>query len=298
MNRRSYPACWRAAGLAVSLAAAACGGDSGSPSVPPARVPTPAPTPIPDPAPTPDLLLPDDPSAVILEVWVHGGLLPPHYSLNLPPVSWLTAGGTLYLPHEPSPAWPPPLLSTIVETRMTAAELDAILGRIVAAGLPDAAEEHIPEPSGGVPEVLTVELIFRDTAGEHVIRVEALYVELDTHADPRVPHLRALLDLLEPFAEASEHFAQYPPERLQVITVFDAPPQDPQDRDERPWPLPDPPQWDEDRPFSCRVVGGAVAVELIEIFATAFQTTRWVHAEERIQLLARPLFPGEAGCRE
>ena len=74
MTRRRYPALLGVASLAASLVAAACGGDSGSPTAP-------APAPAPDPAPGPDLSLPDDPSAVVLEVWVHGGLLPPAYSL-------------------------------------------------------------------------------------------------------------------------------------------------------------------------------------------------------------------------
>ncbi|MCY4626138.1 MAG: hypothetical protein OXE58_01050 [Acidobacteria bacterium] len=72
MNQRSNPGPWRVAALASSLLVAACGGDSGSPSV------LPVPAPPPDSEPAPELLLPDDPSAVILEVWVHGGLLPPH----------------------------------------------------------------------------------------------------------------------------------------------------------------------------------------------------------------------------
>ena len=288
VNQRSNPGPWRVAALASSLLVAACGGDSGSPSV----VPVPAPPP--DSEPAPELLLPDDPSAVILEVWVHGGLLPPHYSLNLPPVSWLTAGGTLYLPHERLPIWPPPLLSTIVEAQMPAAELDAMLGEIVAAGLPAVASPEMLDPSTAVPEVLTVEFLFRDTAGAHVLRVAGIR---ESHTDPRVPHLRALLDLLEPFAQASEHLPQYPADRLQVISVFDAPRQDPGDRDERPWPLPDPPQRDGDRPFSCQVAEGEAAAGLIEVFATAFEATLWVHGEERVQLLARPLFPGETGCR-
>lgn len=293
MTRRRYPRLWRVAGLAASLVAAACGDDSGSPTAP-APAPAPTPAPAPDPAPGPDLSLPDDPSAVILEVWVHGGLLPPYYSLNLPPVSWLNAGGILYLPHDRPPIWPPPLLLTIVETQTPAAELRAMLGEIVAAGLPAVASPEMLEPTTAVPEVLTVEFVFRDIAGPHVLRVAGLR---EPHTDPRVPHLRALLDLLEPFAEASEHFARYPADRLQLITVFDAPPQDSGDRDERPWPLPDPPRRDEDRPFSCQVVEGVAAVRLIETFATAFETTLWVHGEERIQLLARPLFPGEPGCR-
>ena len=288
MNQWPYPGLWQVAGLTASLAAAACGGDSGSPSVPP------APAPAPDPAP-PDLLLPDDPSAVVLEVWVHGGLLPPEYSLALPPIYWLTAGGTLYFEGSPPPVAPPPLLVSLNETQLTAAQLEAALDEIAASGLPDASEEHIPEPGGGVPEILTTELIFRDTAGDHVIRVEGLYAGFDTHTDPRVPHLRTLLELFE---EATLDFTPYLGDRLQVITVFDmGPPFEPPDRDERPWPLPDPPQRDDDRTFSCQVFEGAVAAGLFDTFTTADEATRWLYGEERFELLARGLFPGEAGCR-
>ena len=293
MNRRRYPGWWRVAGLAASLAAAGCGGDSGSPTVPPAPAPTPAPAPAPDPAP-PDLLLPEDPSAVVLEVWVSGGLLPPEYSLDLPPIYWLTAGGTLYFEGSPPPIAPPPLLASLNETELTPAQLEAALEEIAASGLPEAGEEHIPAPPGQVPEILTTELIFRDTAGDHVIRVEGLFAGMDTHPDPRVPHLLALLEVFE---EAIVDFTPYLGDRLQVITVFDVPRYEPPDRDERPWPLSNAPQRDDDTRFSCRVFEGAEAAELFETFATAHETTRWLLGEQRFELLARALFPGEAGCR-
>ena len=289
MRGGPYPGPWPAVALAASLAAAACGGDSGSPSVPPAPAPPPAPTP--DPAPAPDLLLPDDPSAVLLEVWVHGGLLPPAYSLSFPPIYWLTAGGALYSEAPAPPVAPPPLLTGLRETSLTSEQLDTTLDEIVASGLPAVASEERLEPTSAVPEVLTVEFVFRDTAGAHVIRVDGLR---EPHTDPRVPHLRALLDLFE---EASVNSTLYVGDRLQVITIFDTPPLGPADRDERPWPLPDAPQRDDDRDFSCRVFEGAVAAGLIETFATASEWTRWLLGEERFELLARPLLPGEEGCR-
>ena len=184
----------------------------------------------PDPAPAPDLLLPDDPSAVVLEVWVSGGLLPPEYSLNFPPIYWLTAGGTLYSEGSPPPIAPPPLLASLNETELAPAQLEAALDEIAASGLPEAGEEHISAPSGLAPEILTTELIFRDTAGDHVIRVEGLHAGMDTHPDPRVPHLLALLEVFE---EAIMDFTPYLGDRLQVITVFDVPRSEPPDRDER-----------------------------------------------------------------
>ena len=257
--------------------------------MPPA--PTPAPAPAPDPAP-PDLLLPDDPSAVVLEVWVSGGLLPPEYSLNLPPIYWLTAGGTLYFEGSPPPVVPPPLLVALNETQLDAAQFEAALGEIAASGLPAVSSAETLEPTTAVPEVLTVEFVFRSTAGAQVIRVAGLR---GPHTDRRVPHLRALLD---GFEEATVDFTPYLGDRLQVITVFDVPPYEPPDRDDRPWPLPDAPQRDDDKRFSCRVYEGAVAAGLFEIFATAQETTLWLLGEERFELLVRPLFPGEAGCRE
>ena len=242
-------------------------------------------------------MLPDDPSAVVLEVWVSGGLLPPEYSRNFPPIYWLTAGGTLYSEGSPPPVAPPPLLASLNETELTAAQLEAALDEIAASGLPEAGEEHISAPSDLVPEILTTELIFRDTAGDHVIRVEGLFAGMDTHADPRVPHLLALLEVFE---EAKMDFTPYLGDRLQVITVFDVPRyrDEPPDRDERPWPLSNAPERDDDTRFSCRVFEGAEAAGLFETFATAHETTRWLLGEERFELLARALFPGEAGCRE
>ena len=127
-----------------------------------------------------------------------------------------------------------------------------------------------------------------------MIRVEGLFAGMDTHPDPRVPHLLALLEVFE---EAIMDFTPYLGDRLQVITVFDVPPSEPPDRDERPWPLSNAPERDDDTRFSCRVFEGAEAAELFETFATAHETTRWLLGEERFELLARALFPGEAGCR-
>ena len=286
MNQGPYRRFWRLAGLTVSLAAAACGGDSGSPSV------LPVPAPPPDSEPAPELLLPDDPSAVLLEVWVHGGLLPPAYSLHLPPIYWLTVGGTLYSEGPTPEIWPPPLLPPLRETGLTAAQLEAALGEIAAARLPAVTSVETLEPTAAAPEVLTVELVFRDTAGAHVVRVAGLR---EPHTDVRVAYLRALLD---GFEEAAGDSTPYLGDRLQVITVFDTPRLDPPDRDERPWPLPEAPQRDDGRDFSCRVFESPVATGLLETFAAAHRTTRWLLGEEHFELLARPLFPGEAGCRE
>ena len=89
---------------------------------------------------------------MVLEVWVSGGLLPPEYSLNFPPIYWLTAGGTLYSEGSPPPIAPPPLLASLNETELTAAQLEAALDEIAASGLPEAGEEHISAPPARYPK--------------------------------------------------------------------------------------------------------------------------------------------------
>ena len=283
----------RAATLVALLATIGCGGGSESPGVVPAPAPAPAPDPAPPPAPEPDLTLPDDPAAVILEVWLHIDGLPPEYRFYAP-FFWLTAGGALYTMGPTPEIWPPPLLPPLRETMLTAEEFDQALAGIVAASLPEAEEEHIPSPGGGMPGLPTTEILFRDIEGEHAIRVEGLTGGLGTHPDARVEFLVALLQGLE---AASEDSTPYAGDRLQVVVVFDPLPVEPMDRDERPWPLPDPPSREGGQRFSCHVVEGAVVAGLLEVFGTARETTRWIAGEETIGLFARPLFPGEAGCR-
>lgn len=272
------------AALCSLMALAACGGGSDPPTVPPR----------PGPAPPPDLNLPDDPDAVILEVWMHRGpIIQVEYSIGRPPRYWLTAGGGLTVEGPEPEIWPPPLLPNLLATTLDGADFAAALEDIAASTLPNVEDLTILEPTGFLADAPYTEFRFRDTAGVHVISVEGLFAV--QHRDPRALALKALA---EKFETATETAGAYRGDRVQVIVGFDVPLPQPEDRDDREWPLPEPPARTDDGTYPCHVFEGPTAAGLLELFGSARMTTRWVWEDERIFLSARELFPGEEGCRE
>ena len=282
--------------LSALVMLTACGGDSDAPTVPappPAPAPTPAPTPAPAPTPIPSL--PDDPAAVILEVWVHvGPEVMPEFQFGRPPQYWLTAGGDLYAEGPTLEIWPTRLLPNLLATVLDQADLAGVLEDIAASTLPEVDDLTITEPTGLLADAPLTEFRFNDAAGEtHVIWVEGFYA--GEHRDPRVASLKALVDKLETAAAVA---GAYRGDRVQVIVGFDIPLPQPEDQDDQQWPLQDPPVRTDDGAWPCLVFDGATGTRLLELFGNAHIATRWVWEEERIFLFARELFPGEEGCRE
>ncbi len=275
------------AALAGSLAVAGCDGGSDAPTAP-------LPPPTPPPPPPSGLQLPDDPAAVILEVWLHLG--PPlgiEFTLGRPPLYWLTAGGDLYVEGPTPEIWPYRLLPNLLATTLDEAVFAAALEDLAASTLPEVDDLTILEPTGMLADAPLTEFRFNDTAGNaHAIWVEGLFA--GAHRDPRVASLKALADRFETAAATA---GAYRGDRVQVIVGFDVPPPDPEDRNDLLWPLPEPPARTADGAFPCHVFEGATASRLLELFGNANHATRWVWEDERIFLFARELFPGEDGCR-
>ena len=278
------------AALGALLALAACNGGSDTPTVPPAPSPPPAPT----PPPSPGLSLPDDPSAVILEVRLHlGPEVSFEFAIGRPPLYWLTAGGDLYAEGPTLEIWPTRLLPNLLATALDEAAFTAALEDIAASTLPETDELHITEPTGLLMDAPVIEFLFRDTSGEHLISVEGLFAA--EHLDPRALSLKALV---EKFETAAAGAGAYRGDRVQVIVGFDLPLPQPEDQDDQQWPLPEPPARTDDGAWPCHVFDGATATRLLELFGNAHIATRWVWEDERIYLFARELYPDEEGCRE
>ena len=277
--------------LGVFLAGALAGGcdDAAGPTITPPPV---APTPDPPP-PDPGLRLPDDPGAVILEIWTGGGFVPIEFAVGAPPTHWLTAGGTLYSAGPILELWPPFLLPNLLVTELSDEQQTAVHAAIAAAGLPDASGDLIREPTGLLVDASTTEVVFRNLDGDHSVSVYGLGAR--SHTDPRVPLLEALLDEL---GGATEQAVPYRGNRVQVIVGFGMGLPDPQYRNDRPWPLPDPPGAMPDGGFACLVFEEDTALQLLEEFRSANIATLWRWNGEAIYLFARALFPGEPGCRE
>ena len=209
-----------------------------------------------------------------------------------PPVYWLTVGGTLYAEGPIQEIWPPALMPNLLETTVDNDAFDAVLEDIADSTLPDVDEVLIREPTGLLADGSITEFVLRDASGEHVIRVEGL--DAGAHTDPRVTSLTALMDKL---GDATESVAFYRGDRLQVIVAFGIAPPFPEDQDDRPWPLAEPPARTAEGGFPCHVFDGAEAARLQPLFAAASVATRWLWEDERLYLIVRELLPGEAGCR-
>ena len=231
----------------------------------------------------------------MLEVWNAGTFPRNEHWIGRPPIYWLTGAGYLYSEGPVAAIWPGFLLPNLQESAASEEGFNTVLRAIAASGLPGADEVRIPALPGPSAGASAIELIFHNEAGAHRIAVEGLYHREVVHTDPRVPPLRELLRELDAIVASGS--SAYRGDRVQVIVGFDLPLPEPGDRNDRPWPLPDPPARRADGSFPCHVFDGLTAAALLAVFGEANQATRWVWGEERLQLFPRPLLPGEPGCR-
>lgn len=278
--------------LAFALAAG-CGSDADpAPTAPP-------PPPEPPPAgPPPDTLdLPGDPDHFFLEIWEGPGFVPIEYSLGRPPRYGLTVGGDLFYEGPTIAIFPGPLLPNIRRGAIPDEDLASIIAAAAATGISQVEDdEEIRQPASGpiLADVPTLEVLLRDRQGSHWLRVEAF--GSIAHTDPRVVLIRGLMDLLDE-AAAGPGFDGYAGDRIQVYWAANAPPPDATVLNERPWPLPEPPDPDAGDGFHCRVYDGATAADLLALFETADHGARWDHGGTLHQILARSLLPREEPCQ-
>lgn len=281
-RRLARPLVGTALFLAV-LGLAACGGDSGTTP----RRPTPR------PAPPPPIALPDGDDTVWLEVEQDPGYILIEYALGRAPLYQLTVGGDLYFEGPTPSIFPGYLLPNLRHTRLD----DFAVARIRAAAaqlrLSGSDDEVITDLANIVADAPTTTVTQRDRTGEHRLSVYALY--FDEHTDPRVPLVKALLDLL---GSASDFLGseEWRGDRLQVWVLASEPFWEPDLATEEPWPLAEPPGPPGEP--DCRVFEGAERARLLAVFEPANHGYRWLHEGNHYQLLPRPLFPSEEGCAD
>ena len=292
MTRRPRTSAGVPALILASALAAGCG--AGADPAPTAPAPPPEPPPV---GPPPDTLdLPEDPGHFFLEIWEGPGFVPIEYSLGRPPRYALTVGGNLFYEGPTIAIFPGPLLPNIQHGRIPEEDVASIIAATAASGISQVEdEEEIRQPESGpiLVDVPTLEVLLRDRQGSHRLRIDA-FVSI-AHTDPRVLLIRDLLDLLDQ-ASVRPGFERYAGERIQVYWAANAAPPDAAVLNERPWPLPEPPDPDAGDGFHCRVYEGATAADLLTRFETADHGARWVHAGIPHQILARSLLPREEPC--
>ncbi len=190
----------------------------------------------------------------------------------------------------------PPYLVTDVSDLMP--DLEEILDRI---GIADITEEINDQGAAMVADASTTVLTYFDENGTHRYGVYAL--GFDPEAEAADPMVVALNDLMLTLQDASMSAAQtedYVSDRWQVVVNGDFVPGDPGvPEDVRPYPLEIAVEDFEQTSFGlpCTVLEDAEAEAAAAAFTDATQVTTWDTGSEQIQLLARPLLPGEDGCR-
>jgi hypothetical protein len=227
-----------------------------------------------------------------------GGFAPMEWILGRGPLYTLTTDGRLLSQGVVPAIFPGPLVLPYLVTQLTEGEMGQIRQMIGRMGLADMVDERDDSNSNFVADATTEVITYWDGAGTHRYSVYALGLDdgrgAKSQATETFAELRNILDSIAFGRETTP----YEPEKVRVIVGPGM--SDPEFFDLRDWPFPesDPTDWAGiDDTWSCRSFEGTH----LGLFTTATSVTRWksptaggIPAE--LQLLVRPLHPGEEDC--
>lgn len=237
---------------------------------------------------------PDD---VVLTISDEGGFAPVEMILGRSPRYVLQADGRLYAPGAVPAIYPGPMLTPIFVGQVDDATMQEIFALIDAAGLGDIdGRVDVDDATDKVADATTTVITYFDGTTEHTLSVYALGIAMETSEQAD-----AAADLVDAVDRANGSLAdatEYQPTKVEIRTGEGMSLADPEFRSTQPWPLAIAP---EEMPagehgWRCVVVEGPPATDLLEIFGAANQATVWDHEGTEYPLIARGLFPGEAGC--
>lgn len=233
----------------------------------------------------------------VLQITSEGGFVPVEVALSNGPRYTVLGDGRLIYQGVQIMIFPGPLVPPYMVAQLDDGQMNAVLAMVEDIGLP-AIDKEVDDSAADIVADASTEVIrYWDENGEHRLSVYALGIEGESPSDRNA----AFLELIGTFdrftAEAPAD--PYEPEWMRVLAgnSFSV---DTDFEDIRPWPLEDtdfeswetlPDDW------KCTTVSGAAS----EIFAEATQATTWEppaasDLDEPLQLLVRPLLPGEAPC--
>ena len=235
------------------------------------------------------------PDETVLQITSEGGFVPVEFMLNNGPRYTLLGDGRLIFQGVQTMQFPGPLVPPYLIAQLDDSQMNAVLAMVERIGLPDIVDETDDSAAAMVADASTEVITFWDAAGTHRYAVYALGLE-ESPSEQNA----AFLELIETFDRftAETESEPYDPEQVRIIagpgTI------DPAFEDVRPWPLDD--DWDEwselPNTWACRDYNA----EVLESFGDANQATTWEVPEGSfafpapVQLLVRPLVPGEPGC--
>ncbi len=243
-----------------------------------------------------------DPDAPLIQIRSVGGFAPITAMLGQGPTYTVTWGGQLITLGPSVDSFPGELVPLYLEADLTE-EQEAEISRLIdEMGIADITEEH-DNSVINVADATTEVIVYWDDAGTHRYSVYALGLS-DQTVPARTQSFSELIEFLGSITGTLDTSA-YEPKSVQIIAGAYYGGFDPELEDLRPWPLDgeDPDEWDlyttigEDQIWTCKTFGS----EVLTTFADATQTTTWVHPSplvdaQNLQLLVRPLHPGEPGC--
>ena len=247
-----------------------------------------------EPGTMPTNYVPDD---VVLTISEEGGFAPVEMILGRHPRYVLQADGRLYAPGAVPAIYPGPMLTPIFVGTVDDDAMQEIFRLIEDAGLPEIdGRLEADEATNNVADATTTVITYFDGETDHTLAVYALGFARDMS-----DQAEAAANLVDAVDQANGTLAdatEYRPTKVEIRTGEHMSLPDPKFRSTQPWPLAVAP---DDMPageygWRCVVVEGPPATDLLDVFGAANQATVWEHEGVEYPLIARGLFPGEAGC--
>lgn len=247
---------------------------------------------------SPDSTPESSPRDPLIQIHSEGGFVPVEWNLGNGPMFTVTKGGEFVFPGVTTLEYPGRLVPSYFSAQLDEDQLARINELLTVMGIAAIDDEH-DDSVDNVADASTEVIRFWDEDGVHKYSVYALGIT-DNPASDTTAAFADLVDYLHELSGTVEG-GEYQPERVRVVAGpyqggFDAE----FERIEE-WPLEgeNPDDWDtfttvgEDE-WTCK----AFDTSTLEVFADARQTTIYTHPEDgsQVQLLVRPLHPGEEDC--
>jgi hypothetical protein len=238
---------------------------------------------------------PGDP---LLQIHSEGGFVPVEWNLGNGPTFTVTNDGKFVFPGVTTLEYPGRLVPSYFSGQLDDEQMERINELLTAMGIAEIDDEH-DDSVDNIADASTEVIRFWDENGVHRYSVYALG-STDTPSSGTTAAFADLVKYLHELAGTIEG-AEYQPERVRVVAGtyqggFDSEFERVED-----WPLEgeNPDDWDifttvgADE-WTCKAFDGSI----LDVFAEARQTTIYTHPDtgDEVQLLVRPLHPGEADC--
>jgi hypothetical protein len=232
----------------------------------------------------------------VLQITSEGGFLPVEVALGNGPRYTVLGDGRLIFQGAQIMIFPGPLVPPYMVAQLDDGQMNAVLAMVEDIGLPEIDDEADDSAADMVADASTEVISFWDENGEHRLSVYALGIE-DSPSDRNA----AFLELIETFDRFTAEATAEPYEAVRVrLLAGNSFSVDPEFEDVRPWPLEDTDldSWDTlPNGWVCTSASGTVP----DLFDDATQATTWeppseASATDPLQLLVRPLLPGETDC--